>query len=102
MFCVASADGEGNGLLFFLMFMLQNWGLWRALVWWLTGGSEDRKVMWLSTKGCMAVTERYMQLPSSLRVPFALISTRSGTKLEKTSLSAGGLKCPLEKLVSRI
>ena len=50
----------------------------------------------------MAVTERYMQLTSSLRGPFALISTRSGTRLEKTSPSAGGLKCPLEKLVSRI
>ena len=80
----------------------------------------------------MAVDERYVQLPSSLRGPLALISTRSGTRLvrnsfahfltrlEKTALhafspgskrprqvfnvspSAGGLKCPLEKLVSRI
>ena len=32
----------------------------------------------------------------------ALISTRSGTKLEKTSLSAGGLKCLFQKLVARI
>ena len=29
----------------------------------------------------MAVDERYMRLPSSLRGPFALISTRSGTRL---------------------
>ena len=29
----------------------------------------------------MAVHGRYMQLPSSLRGPFALISTRSGTRL---------------------
>ena len=62
----------------------------------------------------VAVDERYMQLPSSLRGPLAFISTRSGTRLvgnsfahfltrlEKTSPSAGGLKCPLEKLVSRI
>ena len=50
----------------------------------------------------MTVDERYMQLPSSLRGPLALISTRSGTRLESTSPSAGGLKCPLEKPVSRI
>ena len=34
----------------------------------------------------MAVDERDMRLPSSLRGPFALISTRSGTRLEKTAL----------------
>ena len=54
------------------------------------------------TESYVAVDDRYMQLPSFLRGPLALISTRSGTRLEKTSPSAGGLKCPLEKTVSRI
>ena len=29
--------------------MLPNMGLWRCLVWWLTGGNGCRKGMWLST-----------------------------------------------------
>ena len=35
----------------------------------------------------MAVDERYMRLPSSLRGPFALISTRSGTRLVEYSFA---------------
>ena len=35
----------------------------------------------------MAVDERYMQLPSSLRGPLALISTRSGTRLVRNSFA---------------
>ena len=35
----------------------------------------------------MAVDERYMQLPSSLREPLALISTRSGTRLVRNSFA---------------
>ena len=57
-------------------------------MWLSTEDYEYRKVMWLSTKGsgsrnevCMAIDERYMRLPSSLWGPFALISTRSGTRL---------------------
>ena len=90
-----------------------NWGLTRCFA------SDGRREV-VGPEGYMAVDERYMRLPSSLRGPFALISTRSGTRLEKTALhtfslgskrprqvfnaspSAGGLKCPLEKLVSHI
>ena len=75
--------------------MLSGWQIW---VWgsvWFGGWREvvepERlcavyERLWLP-EVCMAVTERYMQLPSSLRGPFALISTRSGTRLVKYSFA---------------
>ena len=47
-------------------------------------------------------TDATCEQPVSSTDSLALISTRSGTKLENTSLSVGGLKCLFQKLVARI
>ena len=49
-------------------------GVGRIEDWWGKSGFVE------VTESYVAVDERYMQLPSSLRGPLALISTRSGTR----------------------
>ena len=98
--------------------MWENWGLGRCLVWWLTGGNGDRKVMWLSTEGSgyRKFVWRSTNATCDCQVPYgdrshlfrlaavlgswntALHTFSLGSKRPRqvfnASPSAGGLKCP--------